>query len=131
MANKTDLYVGRWSYTVPSDNRGAGSYKIWLEIKGDSPQAFLIDRQNIQVLGQSNKNNLQQLNFIIDMIRKFFNLYPTPTYTPIEPYLTPAYGLEGTMTIYRPTGVATLQLGTFIPAVNIQVYCDRILFTIL
>ncbi|OGG04042.1 hypothetical protein A2W14_06235 [Candidatus Gottesmanbacteria bacterium RBG_16_37_8] len=127
----TDLYVGRWTYTVPSDNNGSGSYKIWLEINGHPPQAFLLDKQTVQVLGQSDQKNLTELNFIIDLIMKFFNIGPTPTYAPFEPYLTPVSGLEGTMTIYRPTGVATLQLGTFNPAINIQVHCDTITFTIL
>ncbi|OGG06239.1 hypothetical protein A3D05_03690 [Candidatus Gottesmanbacteria bacterium RIFCSPHIGHO2_02_FULL_40_24] len=126
----TDRYQTSWAYTVPSDDQKAGFYNIWLDINGTPALSYVVNGQSSGILGAQTENRFNPLSFIGDLIRIILGIPPSRP-APLPPQVTPGYTLEGTITVLRPTGVNSLQLGTFNPAVNIAVSCDKITFTIL
>lgn len=122
-----DFYKTRWSATLPEAKKAIGDYKVWGKIECSPQNAFDLNAEK-NVLGVQSNSNKLALTSLIDFFRVLLGLNPLP-----KPSTNPRaeFDLTGTISVLRPTGVSSLQLGTFLPkAINIVHNCDNITFTI-
>lgn len=117
-------YYTNWTYTIPSDGIGTANYRIWVGIICAYKTAAV--RSQTAVLGTDTTIKIGVFDPLIGFIRSI--LAPKSD----QPAASPAPSLNNpdSYTIIRPTGVNTLQLGTFYPASDIEKGCYEVKFTI-
>ncbi len=124
-----NLYYADWTYTLPIETaKGTYQYHIWVQIWCDHKPTALNRNAESSILGASN-----QRGSLIDIIKRFLSsLFSTFRGKPYDIAETPFMGPAGPITpaILHPTGVNSLQLGTFYPATNIIKECKHLYFTV-
>lgn len=127
LTDSPNIFSATWRYNLPKKEQAIGDYRIYGKINCSEKTAYDLRYQDTSVLGTEKTRNKLSFASLIDYFRRIFGLKPIPKPT----YPQAQFDLTGTVTVLRPTGVSSLQLGTFLPkAINIQKGCDQITFTI-